>query len=134
MEVLYGFMGKLWIIVTNIVDDPQLWILLFYMWNEGTEGRSMGDLQNMMNFCFLIIGHCRNLNLIGGTDSIYFWPRSFRPIFQGISQQNMALYDTVPPFQDPEIPIDLDQQMQVFQCVQHLDPILSTGVQSLCGG
>ena len=37
-----------------------------------------------------------------------------RPIFQayfsglwkGISPQNMALYDTVPSFQDPEIPTD----------------------------
>ena len=34
-----------------------------------------------------------------------------RPIFiglkfQGISPQNIALYGTVPPFQDPEIPIE----------------------------
>ena len=29
-----------------------------------------------------------------------------RPYFVGISPQNMALYGTVPSFQDPEIPID----------------------------
>ena len=30
----------------------------------------------------------------------------FLGLCEGISPQNMALYGTVPPFQDPEIPID----------------------------
>ena len=39
---------------------------------------------------------------IGGTYQKYVW--CFRPMFQGISLQNMALYGMVPPFWDPEIP------------------------------
>jgi len=34
-----------------------------------------------------------------------------RPKFQGISQQNIALYGTEPPFSDPGIPIDLTAQL-----------------------
>ena len=46
---------------------------------------------------------------ISGTDSLEV-PTIYKAycsgLCQGISPQNMALYGTVPPFQDPEIPID----------------------------
>ena len=35
------------------------------------------------------------------------YPRlNFRPMFQGISPEHVVLYGTVPPFQDPGIPLD----------------------------
>ena len=44
-----------------------------------------------------IVGHFRN-RLIGGTYIPFFKGQFFRPKFQGISPQNMALYGTVPSF------------------------------------
>ena len=44
-----------------------------------------------------------------GTDALEvpaIYKAYVRPKFQGISPQNMDLYGTVPPFQDPEIPIE----------------------------
>ena len=63
-------------------------------------GKSMENLWNMMNFWFLINGHAT------GTDWLevpipYIFGLFFRPKFQGISPQNMALNGTVP--QGPEI-------------------------------
>ena len=46
---------------------------------------------------------------IPGSDSLEvptIYKAYIRPKFQGISLENMPLYSTVPPFQDPEIPIE----------------------------
>ena len=51
---------------------------------------------------------CNRDRLIGGTDSIYFWPifQAYVREYPSKIQPYMILYGTVPPFQDPEIPID----------------------------
>jgi hypothetical protein len=52
----------------------------------------------------LVNGNFRN-RLIGGTYHIFL--AYFSGLCKWISPENMALYGTVPPFYDPEIPIDL---------------------------
>ena len=64
----------------NIWDNPSLHLYPEYQWP------------------------CNRNRLIGGT--YHMKGLFFRPIFWGISPQNMALYGTVPPLYDPEIPID----------------------------
>ena len=53
----------------------------------------------------MVNGHSR-IRLIGGTDSIY--KAYVLGLCKGIYTQNTGLYGTVPPFEDPEIPIDLN--------------------------
>ena len=50
----------------------------------------------------LVTGHLRNLNW-----RYLPYIRPIKGLCKGISPQNMVLYGTVPPSQDPEVPIDL---------------------------
>ena len=77
-------------------------------WEDETQGL-LSMCWNHQSDYTLIISDPNSSMGIPGSDSLEvptIYKAYIRPKFQGISLENMPLYSTIPPFQDPEIPIE----------------------------